>query len=81
MTAKRRARQVPRRDRQLRRQASREQRSLNPIALRTLPRELSLVRGERRHHDLDDLAGTWVDDPEFDRAIEAIDEVDTELWR
>ena len=22
-----------------------------------------------RHHDLDDLAGTWVDDPEFDRAI------------
>lgn len=81
MTAKGRARQVPRRGSQLRRQASQEQRRLNPIALRTRRRELSLAKGERRHHDLDDLAGTWVDDPEFDRAVEAIDQVDTGLWR
>ena len=29
-----------------------------------------------RHHDLDDLAGTWVDDPAFDQAIEAMDRID-----
>lgn len=34
-----------------------------------------------RHHDLDDLAGTWVDDPAFDQAIEAMDQVDPALWR
>jgi hypothetical protein len=34
-----------------------------------------------RHSDLDDLVGTWVDDPEFDRALEEMDQVDSELWR
>ena len=42
---------------------------------------LGLAEEAPRHHDLDDLAGTWVDDPEFDRAIEAMDQVDPELWR
>jgi hypothetical protein len=33
------------------------------------------------YHDLDDLAGTWVDDPEFDKAIEEQHKVDPELWK
>ena len=75
-------RRVPARlDRELRRQAREEQRSLNEMALRALERGLGLAEEERRHHDLDDLAGTWVDDPEFDQAIEAMDQVDPELWR
>jgi hypothetical protein len=30
---------------------------------------------------LDDLAGTWVHDPEFDKAIEEMHRVDPELWK
>ncbi len=37
--------------------------------------------GETRHNDLDDLAGKWVDDPEFAAAIEAMDKIDEELWQ
>ena len=74
-------RQVPPRiDRELRRKAREEQRSLNEMALRALERGLGLAEEQPRNHDLDDLAGTWVDDPEFDRAIEAMDQVDPG-WR
>ena len=71
----------PRLDQELRRRAHDEHRSLNEVALRALERGLGLAEEAPRHHDLDDLAGTWVEDPEFDRAIEAMDQVDPELWR
>ena len=70
----------PRLDQELRRKAREEQRSLNEMALRALARGLGLAEEQPRYHDLDDLAGTRVDDPEFDRAIEAMDQVDPE-WR
>ena len=72
---------LPRLDLELRRKAHEEHVSLNEMALRALERGLGLAEEVPRHHDLDDLAGTWVDDPEFDRAIEAMDQVDPELWR
>jgi methionine aminopeptidase len=31
--------------------------------------------------DLDDLAGTWIPDPGFDRAIAEMDIVDEDLWK
>ena len=71
----------PRLDRELRRRAREEQRSLNEVALRAMERGLGIAEEERRQHDLDDLAATWVDDPAFDRAVEAMDQVDPELWR
>ena len=71
----------PRLDRELRRKAREERLSLNEMALRAIERGLGLAEEEPRHHDLDDLAGTWVDDPEFDQAIKAMDQVDPELWR
>jgi len=71
----------PRRDLELRRKAHEEHVSLNEMALRALERGLGLTEEAPRHHDLDDLAGTWVDDPEFDRGIEAMDRVDPGLWR
>ena len=67
-------------DRELRRRAGEEHKSLNEIALWALERGLGLSDQEVRHHDLDDLAGTWVEDPAFDRAIEAMDQVDPDLW-
>ena len=35
----------------------------------------------RRYTDLDAVAGTWIDDPGFDEAIKAQDQVDESIWR
>jgi len=37
------------------------------------------IGGVPERVNLDDLAGTWVDDPEFDRAIEEQHRIDPEL--
>jgi len=34
-----------------------------------------------RRHDLDDLAGTWVQDDAFDQAVAAMDRADLDLQR
>ena len=68
-------------DMELRKRADKERKSLNEVALQALERGLDLADQPIRHHDLDDLIGTWVEDPEFDRAIEEMDQVDTELWQ
>jgi hypothetical protein len=71
----------PRVDRELRRRADAQRQSLNDVAVQALECGLGLADQPVRYHDLDDLAGTWVDDPEFDDAIAQIDKVDPELWR
>ncbi len=68
-------------DRELRERADRERKSLNAVALQVLEQGLGLTDLPIRHHDLDDLVGTWVEDPEFDRVIEEMDQVDTQLWQ
>lgn len=68
-------------DNALRERARRYGRSLNAVALEALERGLGLTPDPARHHDLDSLAGTWVDDTGFDRAIEEMDRVDDEQWR
>ena len=67
-------------DRALRKQAKANGKSLNDIALEALRRATG-VDAPVRHHDLDDLIGTWVEDPEFDRILEAQRQIDEELWR
>lgn len=68
-------------DRALRKRADQEHTSLNETALQALERGLDLDDRPIRRHDLDDLIGTWVEDPEFDRAVEQMDQIDPELWR
>ena len=68
-------------DHALREQAARYGKSLNQVAVEAIEGGLGLSSGERRFHDLDDLAGTWVHDPEFDAAIEVMDRIDPELWK
>jgi plasmid stability protein len=65
----------------LRRLAAREGNSLNCQVLETLKKGLGMQTEDVRHGDLDDLAGKWVHDPEFDKAIEDMDKVDEELWK
>ncbi len=71
----------PQVDQKIRERAHDQRRSLNEVALEALERGLGLTARPVRHHDLDDLAGTWVDDPEFDRAVEDMDQIDPELWK
>jgi plasmid stability protein len=68
-------------DARIRERASKEGKSLNEAVLEVLNTGLGISENQVRYTDLDDLAGTWVNDPEFDRAIEEMDRVDPELWK
>lgn len=68
-------------DRALRARARAAGVSLNQAALDALALGVGLVREPRKHVDLDWIIGSWVEDPEFDRALAAQDEVDEALWQ
>lgn len=68
-------------DRELRRRAKREGRSLNEVALALLREALGVAEGAQRRRHLGDLVASWKDDPEFDRAIADQHRIDDELWR
>lgn len=55
--------------------------SINQAALLALNQGLGLSAETVQHHDLDDLIGSWVQDKECDKALAAMDRVDTELWK
>lgn len=55
--------------------------SLNTAAIEALARALGIEGEPGVHHDLDDLAGTWVADEEFDRVLAEMERVDPDLWR
>jgi hypothetical protein len=55
--------------------------SLNAVLLEALTRGVGAGDAEVTYHDLDFLAGTWVEDPAFDAAMEAFEAVDEDLWR
>lgn len=75
-------RQVPDRvDRALRRRAREEGKSLNQTTIEVLAAGLALNEGEVAHRDLEFLCGTWVEDPAFEAAIKAQDQVDPALWQ
>ncbi len=75
-------RQIPKRvDEALRESSVRSRRSMNTEAIHALSRGLGVADEKVRHHDLDALAGTWQDDPAFDTAIAAQDQVDKKLWQ
>jgi hypothetical protein len=67
--------------RRLREAARSESKSMNQVALDALERGLGLADEKIELHDLDDLVGTWVDDPDFDRTVAEMDRVDAELWK
>lgn len=68
-------------DRALRQRARRENKSLNEVAIEALSQGVGLQERPVRRRKLDDLAGTWREDPEFDAAIADQHRIDPELWR
>ena len=69
---------VPREvDRELRRRARDKKISLNQL----LVDELRSAAGTaRKHRSLDGIAGTWVEDPDFNRALEDQRRIELVLW-
>ena len=67
-------------DRALRALAKKEKKSLNQVAMEALQKAIT-PGAAKRHSDLDEFIGTWVEDPEFDKAIAEQDQIDEEMWR
>jgi len=65
----------------LRLRARKEHKSLNTVTIEVLSRGSGVGEEEFEFHDMDDLIGTWVDDPEFAAAIESMHVIDEELWK
>lgn len=68
-------------DQALRLRAKQEGKSLNAVAMDALVRGLDLEATGFPHTDLDDLIGSWQEDPAFDAAVAEFDKVDEEAWR
>jgi len=68
-------------DRELRSRATRERQSLNSFALHLLSVGLGLSGEAPCNHDLDPVAGSWVEDPALDAALKSMDKVDKGLWK
>lgn len=57
-----------------------ENKSLNTVLLEAI----TTIAGDGSgivYHDLDGIAGTWVDDPEFDKIIEEQNQIDPSMWQ
>jgi len=54
--------------------------SLNAVLLAILKRGVGVADEPVEYHDLDERAGSWVTDPDFDAAMEAFESVEEELW-
>jgi hypothetical protein len=70
----------PRVDRALRRKAAQRGVSLNTLLLEALEAEAGERGAPKEHHDLDDLFGSWVNDPAVDRALAGQRRVDPKDW-
>lgn len=68
-------------DESLRRKSRTEGKSLNAVAIETLSAGLEISGQPICHNDLDFMAGSWVEDEDFDKAIAAQDRVDPKLWQ
>lgn len=67
-------------DAMLKQKAREEHKSLNTVVLEAIEKGIGAADETVIHHDMDDLAGSWFDDPGFDHAIEAFEAIDEELW-
>jgi hypothetical protein len=66
-------------DRELRKRAREQNKSLNHVILEIL--EQATSPEPKKNRDLDKYAGTWVEDPAFDEAMKDFERIDEEMWK
>lgn len=65
-------------DQALRKKAEEEKKSLNTILIEVLTQA---VGARTRYHDLNHLAGSWISDPEVEKAFAEQRKVDPKDWK
>ncbi|MDP6491353.1 MAG: hypothetical protein QGH42_11060 [Kiritimatiellia bacterium] len=55
--------------------------TLNEASLEALKKGVGVGDLPALHHDLDDLAGTWVRDEATEQALDEMRQVDESMWR
>jgi len=65
----------------LRLYAEREAKSLNAVLIDMLTAGLGLLKRRQRNESLAQLAGSWVEDAEANKAFSEMDRVDEEMWK
>ncbi len=61
-------------------ESKKKHKSLNSVLIEALSKGLSEDR-QIEYHDMDDLVGTWIEDPCIDAALASFDEIDKDLWK
>jgi len=75
-------RKVPRQlNAALRKKATRGGMSINSAGIEAMKKGLGLADEPVRQRDLDFLAGTWIEDPKFDAALEAQRKIEPATWK
>ena len=69
----------------LKQEASRKNTSMNRLVVHILKEAMGLEAqsAQKSYHDLDHLAGTWSAEEfaEFEKATEAFEQIDEEMWQ
>lgn len=68
-------------DRAARQLAKKTETSLNTTLLQALATGLQVGEESAVYHDLDDLCGSWAEDPACDEALAAFEKIDRKLWK
>jgi len=55
--------------------------SLNSAFLEIMASGLGLLKRKNRNDKLTELAGSWVEDPEMEKAFSEMDRVDEDMWK
>ena len=71
----------PELDAALRREAEAQKKPLEQMAVDVLNAALVGVSAAVKYRDLSDLAGRWIEDPQFDAVMQEQDRIDPEMWR
>jgi plasmid stability protein len=68
-------------DKALRQRARLERKSLNQILIDLLRQAVGIGAEPVKKRDLSEIAGSWVEDPEFDRAMEEFERIHPDEWK
>ena len=68
-------------DRASRLRAEQQNLSLNSVIVTALEQAIIASGAAATHHELDNLIGSWVEDPEFDAVIGEFGKIDAEDWK